>query len=196
MGSEVSSQFDRLPDEIIEYIFILVKYSPVKRNLNRHAIDSSSGSLYYPHLEHEPCLRSTFKDLKSLSCVCRRFYDILHSQTFWLRKCQQDHVVIFNKQLALEHEIDFRRLYFSNPFHPDYNILASENATNANKKHLWKPKIEVETIPAGSDILYDAFKQISPCFVTSYRWSACELTNINLIQKGQEKVSSVDKYTI
>ena len=187
MGSDVSTQFDRLPDEIIEYIFILVKYSPVNQTLN-HAIDSSSGLLYYPHTVHEPCLRSTFKDLKSLSRVCRRFYDILHSQTFWLRKCQQDHVVIFNKQLALEQEIDLRRLYFSNPFHPDYNILASKNASDANRKHLWKPKIDVEIIPVGCDILYDAFKRISPCFVTSHYWSTYERENINLIRKGQENV--------
>lgn len=221
MATKASNVFDRLPDEIIEYIFLLITYSPPIEPSN-HTIDLSSGLFYFSYTLHKPYLRCAFKDLTAAERVCQRFYSILRSQAFWRRKCQQDHVVIVNEQLAIKQDADFRRLYFSNPFHPDFNLVAFQNVTSSNEANrhttsssmnyirnslvpsffhklvtqknpgleigVWRPKIDVEKIPIGCDILYDAFKQISPCYVTSYEWASYELANIPLIRQGQEKV--------
>lgn len=178
-----SSEFDRLPDEIVEYIFLLITYSPSTESVNPTRVTLSP--FYFPYNIHEPELRRTFKDLLSLQKVCRRFHKLLHSPTFWIQKCRRDHWPVFNQPLAISQGIDFRRLFFSNPFHPNYNLL---ELTDPNGQ-FWTESVSYQTIPSGSDLLYDEFGRVSPCHATSYNWGHYRRDNIRLLRKGQENVS-------
>jgi hypothetical protein len=187
MGTNSSNPFDCLPDELVEYIFLLTAYSPPTEPLNHVNVSPSSCHLSY--INHVPYLRRTYKDLVSLEMVCHRFYKLLHSSTFWLRKCHHDRISIVNESLAISQGIDFRRLYFSNPFHPDYNLLDFNDNNEHNRNQFWSPSVCLEQTPIGCDLLYDKFGQISSCYATSYNWGAYHRNNIQLLRKGEEKVN-------
>jgi hypothetical protein len=186
MATNSSNPFDCLPDEIVEYIFLLIVNSPQIEPFNH--VNVSPSSFYFSYIIHEPYLRRTYKDLISLEMVCRRFYNLLCSSKFWLQKCRHDHVSIVNEPLAISQGIDFRRLYFSNPFHPDYNLL-DFNGENQNKENnFWSFGVRSEPIPIGCDLLYDKFGQISSCYATSFTWGQYRRNNIQLLRKEEEKV--------
>ena len=179
--------FDCLPDEIVEYIFLLIAYSPSTESFNPVQVPFSP--FYFPYNIHEPEVHRTFKDLLSVGKVCRRFYKLLHSSTFWIQKCHRDHWPVFNETLAISQGIDFRRLYFSNPFHPNYNLL---ELTNPNGQ-FWSERVSYEATPIGSDLLHDAFGQVSPCHATSHNWGHYRRENIQLLRKGQKTVSLTEQ---
>jgi hypothetical protein len=190
MATNSLNPFDCLPDEIVEYIFLLIVNSPLIEPFNHVNVPPSS--FYFSYNLHEPYLRRTFKDLISLEMVCRRFYNLLRSPKFWLQKCHHDHVSIVNKPLAIAQGIDLQRLYFSNPFHPDYNLLDFNDENQDKKDEFWSPMVSWEQTPIGCDLLYDAFGQISSCYATSFTWGEYRRNNIQLLRKGQEKVSFID----
>ena len=186
--------FDSLPDELVEYIFLLLVHSPLIEPFN-HVKSSSTSPFYFAYLIHEPELRRTFKDLVSLEMVCRRFYKVLRSETFWLRKCHSD-VPIVNEPLAITQGVDFRRLYFSNPFHPDYNLIDLNGINGNTLRKLWHPAVVLEEIPVGCERLYDAFGRRSSCFATSYMWGHFRCDSISLLRQGEEQVSSIESINI
>jgi len=195
MATNSSNPFDCLPDELVEYIFLLTVNSPPIEPFNHVNVPASS--FYFSYTIHEPYLRRTYKDLVSLEMVCRRFYNLLRSSKFWLQKCHHDHVLIANEPLAISQKIDFRRLYFSNPFHPDYNLLDFNNQNQHEENQFWNSSVCWEQTPIGCDLLYDPFGQISSCYATSYTWGEYHRDNIQLLRKGEEKVSSIDYlYTV
>lgn len=191
MAANSSNSFDCLPNELIEYIFLSVLY-PIPIESFNH-VNHRPSVFYFSHTLHEPYLRQTFKDLTSLERVCRRFYNILRTPTFWIRKCQCDDVSLVNTQLAISSNVDFRRLYFSNPFHPDYNRLDFDNNNKIidryEQNENWGPGVALERTPIGSDLLYDAFGLLSSCYATSYSWGQYQRNNIQLLRKGEENVS-------
>jgi hypothetical protein len=185
--------FDSLPDELVEYIFLLLVYSPRIEPFN-HVKSSSTSPFYFSYRIHERQLRRAFKDLMSSEMVCRRFYKLLRSPTFWLRKCHRE-LPIVNEPLAIAQGVDFRRLYFSNPFHPDYNLLALNGINGDNLRKLWDRSVIFQEVPSGSERLYDAFGRISSCYATSYMWGHFRCDSIPLVRKGEEQVSSIKIYT-
>jgi hypothetical protein len=193
MGTNSSNAFDCLPDELVEHIFLLIVYSPPIESFNH--INVPPSTFYFSYMVHEPYLRRTHKDLASLAMVCRRFNNLLLSSTFWLKKCHRDHVSIINEPLAIAKNIDFRRLYFSNCFHPDYNLLAFNTDTQREGNPFWSTSVCREKPPIGCDVLYDSFGQVSPCYATSFNWGQYQRDNISLLRKGGETVSFIEKDT-
>ncbi|CAF3501698.1 unnamed protein product [Rotaria socialis] len=191
MTANSVNPFDCLPDELIEHIFFAIIYSPPVEPYN-HVNNIASSTFYFSHSLHEPYLRHTYKDLTSLELVCRRFYNLLRSSTFWLQKCHRDHVAIGNEPLAISTGIDFRRLYFSNPFHPDYNLLNLNNSNQDQVNQFWTPNVSREETPVGSDLLYDEFGLVSSCYATSYAWGQYQRDNVQLLRKGEEKLISIN----
>jgi hypothetical protein len=192
MASNLTNPFDCLPNELVEYIFLLLTYSPPIEPFNH--VNGPASLFYFSYTVHEPELRRTFKDLISSEMVCRRFYKLLRSQAFWLKKCRRDHLPIVNEPLAIAQSLDFRRLYFSNPFHPDYNLLDLIDTTDGDKNKFWSSDAQDvvwEQNPIGSERLYDAFGQISSCYATSYAWGHYRRDRIPLLRKGEDKVSLV-----
>jgi hypothetical protein len=188
MTTNFSNLFDCLPDELLEQIFLSLVYIPPIQPFNHVTI--SPCSFYFSYTIHEPYLRRTYKDLVSLEMVCRRFYNLLRSSRFWRQKCHCDHVSIVNEPLAISTGIDFRRLYFSNPFHPDYNLLDFYDNYQDKSKQFWSSNVCLEARPIGCDLLYDAFGRVSSCYETSYNWGQYHRDNIQLLRKGEDKVSS------
>lgn len=187
MSADSLNAFDCLPDEIVEYIFLLIVNSPSIEPSNH--VNTSQAEFYFSYTLHEPYLRQTFENLLSLELVCHRFYNLIRSSKFWLQKCQRDHVLIVNKPLAISQEIDLQRLYFSNPFHPDYNLLDFNDKKHVEKNQFCNPWVHWEKVPCGCDLLYDPFGQISSCYATSFDWGQYHRDNIPLIRKGEENVS-------
>jgi len=190
MATNLKNLFDCLPDELVEHIFLLTVYSPPIEPFNH--VNTPSSPFYFSYTIHEPQLRLTYKDLLSLEMVCRRFYKLLRSSTFWLQKCHHDHQIIINESLAISQGLDFRRLYFSNPFHPDYNLLDFPVMNEDDQRALWSPSVSWEEIPIGCDRLYDAFGRISSCYATSYFWGEFIRDDIQLLRKGEDKVSTIE----
>lgn len=186
MSTNLLNSFDCLPDEIIEYIFFLIVDSPPIEPFNH--VNISPSLFYFSYNLHEPYLRQTFKNFLLLELVCRRFHKLIRSSRFWQKKCHYDYLPIVNKSLAVSQGIDFRRLYFSNPFHPDYNLLNFYDKRNVRRTSFCNRWIYVEETPAGCDLLYDEFGKISSCYATSFDWGQYHRDNIQLIRKGEENV--------
>ena len=186
MATGSKNRFDGLPDELVEYIFLLIVYPPSIESFDPVQVPTSP--FHFPYDIHQPEVRRTFKDLLSLGKVCRRFYHLLRSPTFWLQKCRHDHWPIINESLAIAQGVDIRRLYFSNPFHPDYNLLDPIDRDG----QYWNGNISYEPTPAGSDLLYDAFGRVSSCFATSFTWGHYCADDIRLLRRGEEMVSCMN----
>ena len=105
MATNSPNVFDCLPDELVEQIFLSIVNVPPREPFNH--VKVSPSSFYFSYTIHEPYLRRTYKDLVSLEMVCHRFYNLLRSSTFWLRKCHYDHISIVNEPLAISTGIDF-----------------------------------------------------------------------------------------
>ena len=80
----------------------------------------SQPSGYFPLLDlpddilGEILLRLPATDLvRSCVNVCKRWRDVINSQTLWKEKCKQDYY--YNNEMFKDAE-DFKQLYFKNPY--------------------------------------------------------------------------------
>lgn len=167
------SYFDRLPDELVEQIFLSLHYLPPLTENNHVRISSSS--LYYDYSIQQPLLKQTYVDLLSMSLVCRRFHKILKSSAFWLRKCLYDYVFLPTQNFPADFTA-YEKLYINNPFHPSYNLIEESKWRKA-----YNTRSRLEPIPCGSDRLYDEFNRLSVCRVTSYTWANFFQRNIPIL---------------
>ncbi|CAF2033032.1 unnamed protein product [Rotaria magnacalcarata] len=172
MASDMS-YFDRLPNELLEQIFLSLCHLPPVTKTNHVPI--TLHSLYFDYSIQQPLLKQTHTDLLSISLVCRRFYQILKSPAFWQQKCLHDYVLLPTQHFPTSFT-PYEKLYINNPFHPSFNLIKENKWTKSQNTNS-----QVEFIPRGSNRLYDEFNRLSICRVTSYTWGKFIQRDIQLL---------------
>ncbi|XP_023241270.1 F-box only protein 6-like [Centruroides sculpturatus] len=123
------------------------------------------------------------KDLKNCCLVCRKWRDIVTSQTLWKEKCERDKRILpFIIFQELPHNY-YLNIYLKNPY--GRNLVKNPSGTAGlsywkithNDGEGWK----VENPPQGSDPVPDT--NIQYCFATSYGLSE-KFQIIDLIKEG------------
>lgn len=129
------------------------------------------------------------KDLRNCCFVCRKWRDIVLSQTLWKRKCQMKGRTVPN---ITSHELPpnyYRDIYLKRPY--DRNLI--KNPSGIERLLHWKItdnggdgwKVENPPIETGCEPIPDT--NIQRCFATSY--GLCEKFQvIDLIQEGVHEV--------
>jgi F-box-like len=118
--------FDRLPDELIEMIFLVSSDKPMSTPYNHVRLPSNE--IYFDYSIHQPLLQRNHQQLLLISQVCRRFYNIIKSSHFWEKKSRREHVLLAEDRFP-EDFIGYDRLYLNNPFHRSFNFLDTFNWT-------------------------------------------------------------------
>ncbi|KAL3872997.1 hypothetical protein ACJMK2_036161 [Sinanodonta woodiana] len=118
--------------------------------------------------------------------VCKKWNELIQSQGLWKEKCHRENYVIPSCHSSYS-SIDFRKIYFLNPY--GRNLLKNPDATNgfANWKILQNGgdqfTCEKEAVGINPIFQYAPVEGHVPCWVTSY--TECKKTQlVDLIQCG------------
>ena len=152
--------FARLPDELLEKIFVSLGSSPPLTPTNH--VRLGPHSMYFDYSVQQVLLGQMHTEMVRVALVCRRFYHIIKAKQFWEQLCRREHVLLPNQHFPAEFTA-FETLYVSNPFHPSFNLLEESQWRKSRSA-----RSQIERIPIGCDRLYDEFNRLSPCRVTSH----------------------------
>ncbi|CAF1387372.1 unnamed protein product [Adineta steineri] len=154
------SQFDCLPDEILEKIFSSLS-THLEFTPNNH-VRLNAHSYYFDYSMQKPLLKQTHTELSQVLLVCRRFYRIIKARQFWEQQCRLEHILLPDQHFPVDFDA-YEKIYVNNPFHPSFNLLQDKKWFKSRRT-----ESKIELVPIGSYRLYDEFNRLSPCRVTSY----------------------------
>ena len=168
--------FERLPDELLEKIFVSLGSSPSLTSTNHVRLEPNS--LYFDYSVQQTLLKQTHAELVRVSRVCRRFYHIIKARQFWKRLCRHEHVLLPHQRLPPKFTA-YETLYVNNPFHPSFNLLKDSQWRKSRLLYS-----QIERLPIGCDRLYDEFQRLSPCRATSYLAQKFTQRDVQLLATG------------
>ncbi|CAF1337679.1 unnamed protein product [Didymodactylos carnosus] len=124
---DVPNPFVNLPDELIENILRRISYEPELTSTNhvKCQYDDQTTTYYFDYDIQRPYLLKTYASLFNVMLVCKRFNSIINSNSFWLHKCIDDHVITSHQEqdILIKNDVRFDKLYRFNPFHRGFNCI-------------------------------------------------------------------------
>lgn len=161
MAKTHDNLFDLLPDEIVQRILSNITENPILTEHNH--VRKPANGLFFDYSIQQPFLKQSHAALMKISSVCHRFHMLIKSKHFWILLNRKDHVLSKCVELP-ENFDDYEKLYVCNPFHPDFNLILSDNWFKRDYS-----LTSIEASPAGAHKLFDQFNRLLNCLVTSYQ---------------------------